>query len=166
MERSAEWPGHSVSVEADTACRGWERTPRRPPGSSSTRAGQQEAHRWVSGPGGAPGSHQGSVGPCFLESEKSMQLFVFLDELDKQGCFLSSSHESQMGDILPGPLGDASLWLVALDRRWGSLLGVGAGLAGALRDPTNKCPSWGCGTLGFSQLASCEDGGDASLALS
>lgn len=78
-----------------------------------------------------------------------MQLFVFLDELDKQGRFLSSSHESQMGDILPGPLGDASLWLVALDRRWGPLLGVGAGLAGALRDPTNKCPSWGCGILGF-----------------
>lgn len=70
MERSAEWPGHSVSVKADAACRGRELTPRRPPGSFSTRAGQQEAHRWVSGPGGSPGGSPGFCGPLLLRIGK------------------------------------------------------------------------------------------------
>lgn len=61
MERSAEWPGHSVSMKADTACRGWELTPQQL-GSFSKGTGQQEAHHCLSGRG-EPGTHQGSAGP-------------------------------------------------------------------------------------------------------
>lgn len=147
MERSAEWPGRSVSMKAETARRGAALTPRL--GSFSKGAGQQEAHRCGSGSGRAPGTHQGSVGPRTLESGKKMQLFVFLDELDKQGRFWSSSHESRMGDVLPGPLGMRPCGSWPWTEGGDLFLGWGAGLAGALRDPTNQCPSWGCGVLGF-----------------